>query len=150
MSTTSPVPSYLLQSSKATPTPLNLSDNISSLESGDSYKTSLNKRLILDNGSYNLRFGTAASPPAPRITRNLQATNKRSGESFYCEDAEQILAESSFKYSKPHVRGVLTNFDTQMHIWNHLIKDTLKDRSGKGYSISLNTPLIAPQRSQQK
>ena len=74
----------------------------------------------MDNGSHTIRIASADLLDSHLSTRNMTATNKRSGDTFYGEDVERILNEASFRYGKPHVRGVLTNFDTQMHIWTHL------------------------------
>ena len=40
------------------------------------------------------------------------------------------MKENLYKYTNPHTRGILTNFDTQMMIWNHLMQPMIKENGG--------------------
>jgi actin-related protein len=109
------------------------------------------KRIVLDNGSFKIRVGLAGLKDETfQQGRNLIAHQKRSNDTLIGYECEKVLNESSFRYSKPHVRGVLTNFDTQLTIWAKMFHDLLEDKNGKGYSLTFINPYLLPSRSKEK
>lgn len=78
------------------------------------------------------------------------ALHKKSGDAINWEDLDKIFDESMYKYSRPHVRGVLVNYDFQMNIWNKFIHEAIGDKNAKGYSLTITNPIVSPQRSKEK
>ncbi len=66
------------------------------------------------------------------------------------EDMEKIFDEANYKYSRPHVRGILVNFDFQMILWSKIFNEYVGDKNAKGFSLSITNPIVAPQRSKEK
>ena len=115
-----------------------------------SWKLNPQMRFVTDNGSHNLRFGVAGDPKSQLYTRNAQAIQKRTGNTYICEELERILDEPSYRYYKPHIKGVVVNFDIQMNIWNHLFLRHMEDKNAKGYSFTATLPYGIPQRCKEK
>lgn len=65
---------------------------------------------------------------------------------------ETIMKEAAYRYTNPHTRGILTNFDTQMLIWNHLMEPVIKENGGnaKGMSLSFGYGGMYPTRAKEK
>jgi len=114
------------------------------------WKSDHSKRLVIDNGGFNLRVGTCHLKNERTVVRNMMAIHKQSGEQLYGEELERVMNENAYRYSKPHVRGVLTNFDSQMSIWTNVFQLYTTDRVSKEYGVSINLPSIIPQKSKQK
>ena len=65
------------------------------------------KRFVLDNGSHMVRYGNANTKTTQL---NLIAQIKKSGTLVY--ELDGLFDESHvMKYFKPHVRGILVDFD---------------------------------------
>ena len=120
----------------------------------DNYKTNKSLRIVLDNGSSHLRVGKASPDPETipkyKTVRNLIASHKRSPETLIGEDAERVMNEEAYRYQKPHVRGVLTNFDVQMNIWGKYFGEIFPEKSAKGRSLSISSPYVVPDRAKEK
>lgn len=115
-----------------------------------SWKESTSKRLVLDNGSFNLRIGVAGQKESRFVGRNMIASHKRNSEVLACDKVDSVMKEASYRYSKPHVRGVLTNFDIQMNIWNKQFGKYVQDKNYKNWSLTISTPCVLPLRSKEK
>jgi actin-related protein len=117
------------------------------------YKTSASHRIILDNGSHKLRYAKGHDTKKSYMEfLNTVAYGKRNSEIKLGTQVESLMNENLYKYNNPHTRGVLTNFDTQMLIWNQILDPVIKENggNGKGLSLSFGYGGVYPNRSKEK
>lgn len=71
----------------------------------------------MDNGSSKLRFSRASDPQKSYVEcLNTVAYGRRNSEVRIGAKLDGVVNESLYRYTNPHTRGILTNFDTQMQI----------------------------------
>ena len=115
----------------------------------EGYRDDKSMRLVIDNGSSFIRFGRCDFE-GYRKHRNFCGVSKKTSDAMMLEELDKVFDESSFKLTKPHVRGVLVNFDYQMNIWSKLFTDSTGEKNMKGYSLTLSNPIVSPTRSKEK
>ena len=118
--------------------------------SSDTWKDDKSYRLILDNGSKWMRFGRVDQEMDLQRVMNLIGSSKKNNDQIWFEDLEKIFDESHYKFNKPHVRGVLVNYDVQMNLWSKLFNDQTGEKNMKGYSLTITNQIAAPSRSKEK
>jgi actin-related protein 6 len=117
------------------------------------WTTNSEMRLVVDNGSWKIR-GCTASPTQNNSTPityfNMMATSKKGGNNYTGEDIPKILDESNYRYTKPHVRGVLVNFDSEIEIWHKMFEKFYPDKCYKNSSITMSVPPVQPTKVKEK
>jgi actin-related protein 6 len=76
--------------------------------------------IILDNGAYNIKYGTEISNE-PNTMYNCSAKLPKQMNIFIGDQIEDIKTDgSSVTYSRPFERGYLNNLTCEVEIWNRL------------------------------
>lgn len=77
------------------------------------YTNSTYYRLIMDNGSHKLRYSRLQDANQTYVEcLNTVAVARRSSDMKLGTKVSSIMKENLYKYTNPHTRGILTNFDT--------------------------------------
>ena len=81
-------------------------------------------RQVVDNGSWQIRGVTCGQNSQTVTYQNMLASLKKgsSNATVSGEDIAKIYDENEYRYIKPHVRGILVNFDSQIEIWNKMFE----------------------------
>lgn len=110
-------------------------------------------RLVIDNGSWQI-WGCTASHvnncSTPVTYLNMVANSKKGQNTYCCEDVTKIFDENNYRYSKPHVRGILVNFDDELQIWHKLFEKFNSEKIYKNCSITMSVPHILPGKVKEK
>ncbi|CAD8112803.1 unnamed protein product [Paramecium sonneborni] len=102
----------------------------------DNWRQNNQRRFVLDNGSYQIRYGNDVQK---HKQLNLIAHLKKTGQMIY--DFDTLFDESQvMTYYKPHVRGVLVDFDKQINIWDKFLNPKLLKDCSITYPFQPFTP----------
>ncbi|CAD8166378.1 unnamed protein product [Paramecium pentaurelia] len=102
----------------------------------DNWRQNNQRRFVLDNGSYQIRYGNDVQK---HKQLNLVAHLKKTGQMIY--DFDSLFDESQvMTYYKPHVRGVLVDFDKQINIWDKFLNPKLLKDCSITYPLQPFTP----------
>lgn len=109
-------------------------------------------RLVIDNGSHQIRGTTCGQNSQTVAYYNMMATLKKgsSNVNIAGEDIGKIYDELEYRYIKPHVRGILVNFDSEIEIWNKMFEKFFPDKNHKHCSITMSIPPMLPNKVKEK
>ena len=89
---------------------------------GSTWRDSLSKRLLLDNGAYLIKYSNASSPdPKPQLMYNAVGKDKKGkGSQVYIGNKlwdELEGGRSGVQVTYPVIRGLLHDSDIETVIW---------------------------------
>ncbi|KAL4468897.1 hypothetical protein ABPG72_009167 [Tetrahymena utriculariae] len=118
------------------------------------WKTNSNKRLIVDNGSWEIRLGSALNE-VPNLTYyNLLGIDRKNGNLLCGENLNNYKDEANLIYVKPQVRGVVVDWDHEVHLWEKMLDAQTefesKQNELQSYSISILQNPCVPDKVRQR
>ncbi|EGR32566.1 hypothetical protein IMG5_077470 [Ichthyophthirius multifiliis] len=112
------------------------------------WHTNFQKRIIIDNGSWEIRLGNATNQNPMILQQNLL------GNLLYGEQLNNYLDESNLIYIKPQVRGVTVDWDHEIHLLEKMLDDLTgfeqKQNELASYSISYIYNPCMPEKVRQR
>lgn len=84
------------------------------------------KVLLIDNGSYKIKYGMAGDKPVPRICHNSIVKSKTSYGEIYCignqvENSKLLQSTTNAFIKRPKEFGMLTSWEIQSEIWDYCL-----------------------------
>ena len=107
--------------------------------------------IVIDNGSYEIKFGYAGEQQPFRALNAL--ARDKFGNSYISNQINNIKDISSVTFKRPHEFGQLTSWELQSLVWDYCLYNPsefdgfdLKDTKGKNL-IASETPMTIPELS---
>jgi actin-related protein 6 len=99
--------------------------------------------LILDNGGYSIKAALADSNSAQLFPNCVSKARSERRRLFIADQLEECKDCSGLFMLLPLSKGVLTNYDTQRQIWDHVLRNRLQlrsDRSNRALNVIVTQP----------
>lgn len=107
--------------------------------------------IVIDNGSYEIKFGYAGEQQPFRALNAL--ARDKFGNSYISNQINNVKDISSVTFKRPHEFGQLTSWELQSLVWDYCLYNPsefdgfdLKDTKGKNL-IASETPMTIPELS---
>ena len=121
---------------------------------GSTWRDSLSKRLLLDNGAYHIKYSNASSTdPKPQLMYNAVGKDKKGkGSQVYIGNKlwdELEGGRSGVQVTYPVIRGLLHDSDIETVIWKQIFSKfkKLEERSS---CLALTLPPVLPDLVQHR
>jgi hypothetical protein len=103
---------------------------------GATWRDNLNKRVLLDNGAYMIKYGTAATKGDPRTMFNAIGRDKNTKSLYMGNEVLDRLNKGQINLSLtfPLVRGLLHESDIETIIWKEVFNQIYKKKFDAGSS----------------
>lgn len=107
--------------------------------------------LILDNGGYSIKAGLANSDSARTFPNCVSKARSERRRLFVSDQLDECKDCSGLFMLLPLSKGILSNYDTQRQIWDHVLRNRLElrlDRSDRPLNVVITQPHFNFKQSQ--
>jgi actin-related protein len=105
--------------------------------------------LVVDNGAYSAKFGHAgASAPALDIPNCTARSRKDGGRLLIGDETLAVRTHGQLVYNRAHERGVLTDAECQIAVWNRTFGPKLLDIDPAEHLLLATEYALSPPSSQ--
>ena len=114
---------------------------------GSTWRDNPNKRILFDNGAYNIKYGTVATEGDPKTMFNAIGKDKSTFSFFVGNEVLEKLnkGHTNLKISFPLVRGLLHDSDIESMVWKRIFSQLGKKKLDEKSSwFCLTTPPVLP------
>lgn len=89
---------------------------------GGSWRDNPHKRILFDNGAYNIKFGTAATKGDPKTMFNCIGKNEATRSVIIGNEVLEKLnkGQVNLNLTFPFVRGLLCDIEIESIIWKQI------------------------------
>ena len=116
---------------------------------GGTWRDNPEKCILLDNGAYNIKYGTSATEGDPKMMFNAIGKDRSTLSFFVGNEVLEKLnkGQTNLTLTFPLVRGLLHDSDIETMIWKKVMSTFGKKKKGideKTSCLCLTTPPVLP------